>query len=134
MAAPWGIGARPVAVDDGRRRFMIGVVAGVLGLGTAGMASFLYRNSALGYDGMTYDGPVEALTPTQGFYTVTKNLIDPAVFGPAWRLDVLGQVVRPATYRLSDLTNMPCCPTHEPTLECIRNRVGRGLSSCEVWH
>src|SRR4029077_2873253 len=134
MAAPWGTRARPVPADDGRRRLMIGAVAGVLGLGTAGMATFLYRNSALGYDGMTYDGPVQSLTPTQGFYTVTKNLIDPAVFEPAWRLDVLGKVARPATYQLSDLTNMSGCTTQETTLECISNGVGRGLISNAAWH
>ena len=134
MAAPWGTRAGPVPADDGRRRLMIGAVAGVLGLGTAGMATFLYRNSALGYDGMTYDGPVKALTPTQGFYTVTKNLIDPAVFEPAWRLDVLGKVARPATYQLSDLSNMSGCITQETTLECISNSVGRGLISNAAWH
>ena len=134
MAAPWGTPARSLQVSDDRRRFMIGAAAGVLALGTAGMATFLYRNSALGYDGMTYDGPVKALTPTQGFYTVTKNLIDPAVFEPAWRLDVLGKVARPATYQLSDLTKMPGCITQETTLECISNSVGRGLISNAAWH
>ncbi len=120
--------------DEARRRFMLGLVAGVFGLGTAGMATFLYRNSALGYDGMTYDGPVQLLTPTRGFYVVTKNLIDPAVFQPAWRLEVTGKVAHPATYQLSDLTRLPNCITQETTLECISNGIGRGLISNAAWH
>src|SRR5260370_39010850 len=80
------------SADEQRRRVMLGLAAAVFGLGTAGAATFLYRNSALGYDGMTYDGPVQALTPTQGFYVVTKNLIDPAICQPAWRLELAGKV------------------------------------------
>ena len=120
--------------DESRRRLMLGAVAGVFAIGTAGMATFLYKNSALGYDGMTYDGPVQPLTPSQGFYTVTKNLIDPAVFQPAWRLEVAGKVAHPMTYQLSDLTRLPNCTTQETTLECISNSVGRGLISNAAWH
>ena len=98
------------------------------------MATFLYKNSALGYDGMTYDGPVQPLTPNQSFYVVTKNLIDPAVFQPAWRLEVTGKVAHPKTYQLSDLTSLPNCTTQETTLECISNGVGRGLISNAAWH
>jgi DMSO/TMAO reductase YedYZ molybdopterin-dependent catalytic subunit len=122
------------SADEQRRRVMLGLAAAVFGLGTAGTATFLYRNSALGYDGMTYDGPVQALTPSQGFYVVTKNLIDPAVFQPAWRLELTGKVARPATYQLSDLTRLPNCITQETTLECISNGVGRGLISNAAWH
>jgi DMSO/TMAO reductase YedYZ molybdopterin-dependent catalytic subunit len=120
--------------DRVRRRVMLGLAGAVFGLGTAGMAAFLYRNSALGYDGMTYDGPVQLLTPTQSFYVVTKNLIDPTVVEPAWRLELTGKVARPATYQLSDLTRMPNCVTQETTLECISNGVGRGLISNAAWH
>ncbi len=128
---------RPAATaetDETRRRLMLGMVAGVFAIGTAGMAAFLYKNSALGYDGMTYDGPVQPLTPTEGFYTVTKNLIDPAVFQPAWRLEVMGKVAHTNIYRLSDLTSLPNCTTQETTLECISNGVGRGLISNAAWH
>jgi DMSO/TMAO reductase YedYZ molybdopterin-dependent catalytic subunit len=128
----------PVSVaaetDESRRRLMLGAVAGVFAIGTAGMATFLYKNSALGYDGMTYDGPVQPLTPTNNFYTVTKNLIDPAVYQPVWRLEVAGKVAHPKTYQLSDLTSLPNCTTQETTLECISNGVGRGLISNAAWH
>src|SRR5258708_35416724 len=60
--------AAGVEIDESRRRLMLGAVAGVFAIGTAGMATFLYKNSALGYDGMTYDGPVQPLTPNSGFY------------------------------------------------------------------
>jgi len=122
------------AADEGRRRLLLGVAGAVFGLGTTGLAAFLYRSSALGYDGTTYDGPVQALTPTASFYVVTKNLIDPAVFQPAWSLEITGLVARPSTYRLSDLTRMPDSSTQETTLECISNGVGRGLISNAAWH
>ncbi len=127
------VAASPEA-DESRRRLMLGMVAGLFAIGTAGMATFLYKNSALGYDGTTYDGPVQPLTPNQGFYVVTKNLIDPAVFQPAWRLEVTGNVAHPKTYQLSDLTSLPNCTTQETTLECISNGVGRGLISNAAWH
>ncbi len=120
--------------DESRRRLMLGMAAGVFALGTAGMATFLYKNSALGYDGLTYDGPVQPLTPTEGFYVVTKNLIDPAVYQAVWRLEVTGMVAHPKTYQLSDLTSLPNCTTHETTLACISNGVGRGLISNAAWH
>src|SRR5260370_31534184 len=83
---------------------------------------------------MTYDGPVQPLTPNSGFYTVTKNLIDPAVYQPAWRLEVAGRVAHPKTYQLSDLTRLPNCTTQETTLECISNGVGRGPISHAACH
>src|SRR5260370_29223728 len=83
---------------------------------------------------MTYDGPVQRLPPNSGFYTVTKNLIDPAVYQPAWRLEVAGRVAHAKTYQLSDLTRLPNCTTQETTLECISNGVGRGLISNAAWH
>lgn len=126
--------AATAETDETRRRLVLGIVAGVFAIGTAGTAAFLYRNSALGYDGMTYDGPVQQLTPTQSFYTVTKNLIDPAVYQPAWRLELTGKVAHPKTYQLSDLASLPNCTTQETTLECISNGVGRGLISNATWH
>ena len=120
--------------DERRRRLLLGLAGAVVGLSTAGLGTVLYRTSTLGYDGMTYDGPVQPTAPTQDFYVVTKNLIDPKVFQPDWRLEVSGNVAHPATYQLSDLTGMPNCITQETTLECISNGVGRGLISNATWH
>jgi len=124
----------PPAAEPGRRRMLIGAGAAVTGLATASLGAALYRLSALGYDGSTYNGPVQSTAPIQDFYVVTKNIIDPRVAEPAWRLEVTGQVGHPATYRLADLTNMPNCVTQETTLECISNGVGRGLISNAAWH
>ena len=124
----------PAATDENRRKVLLGLAGAVVAMSTVGLAGVLYRNSALGYDGLTYDGPVQPLTPIQDFYVVTKNLIDPAVFEPAWRLDVTGNVTHPMTYQLSDLTRMPNRTTQETTLECISNGVGRGLISNAAWH
>ena len=120
--------------DEPRRKLLLGLAGAVIGLSTAGFATLLYQRSALAYDGMTYDGPVQPTAPNQDFYVVTKNLIDPMVFQPDWRLDVTGKVANPKTYQLSDLTNMPNCITQETTLECISNGVGRGLISNATWH
>src|SRR5260370_17362224 len=108
---------------------MLGAVAGVFAIGTAGMATFLYKNSALGYDGMTYDGPVQPLTPNSGFYTVTKNLIDPAVYQPAWRLEVAGRVAHPKTYQLPDLTPLPNSTTHTTPLPSITHSLRTALTT-----
>ncbi|GAC1475775.1 MAG: hypothetical protein NVS9B11_09610 [Candidatus Dormibacteraceae bacterium] len=124
---------RHAPTDTDRRRLLLGVAGAVVGLSTVGLGGVLYRMSALGYDGMTYDGPVRSLTPVQQFYVVTKNIIDPRVFQPDWRLEVTGRVAHPATYQLSDLTSMPDRATQETTLECISNGVGRGLISNAAW-
>src|SRR5258708_11067273 len=55
--------AAGVEIDESRRRLMLGAVAGVFAIGTAAMATILYKNSALGYDWRTSDGPAQPQTP-----------------------------------------------------------------------
>lgn len=119
--------------ESGRRGFLIGLGGLIVALAAGGLVSVLYRRSTLGYDGLSLDGAVERITPTDKFYVVTKNLIDPQVEGRAWRLEVTGRVSHPMTYDLDQLTSLPGAVDQETTLECISNEVGKGLLSNAVW-
>nr|MBA3240986.1 molybdopterin-dependent oxidoreductase [Acidobacteriota bacterium] len=82
---------------------------------------------------MQYKGAdVQAVTPNERFYVVTKNVVDPDVSPSLWRLEVTGLVEQPQTFRFEDLTAMPAI-TQETTLRCISNEVGGGLMSNAVW-
>jgi DMSO/TMAO reductase YedYZ molybdopterin-dependent catalytic subunit len=72
------------------------------------------------------------VTPNDRFYTVTKNILDPTIARPVWRLAVTGQVARPRTYTFAELTALPASE-QEATLSCISNDVGDGLSSNARW-
>ncbi len=59
-------------------------MTGILGVGLAAIAGDsirrLYATGAFGYDGATALGPhIDPLTPSDKFYVVTKNLIDPHI-------------------------------------------------------
>ena len=75
---------------------------------------------------------MQAITPNERFYVVTKNVIDPDVTASLWRLQVTGLVNDPQMFRFEDLTAMPAI-TQETTLRCISNEVGGGLMSNAVW-
>jgi DMSO/TMAO reductase YedYZ molybdopterin-dependent catalytic subunit len=63
---------------------------------------------------------------------VTKNVVDPNVAEPVWRLDVGGLVDEPRTYSFSDIEALPGID-QESTLMCISNRIGAGLFGNAVW-
>jgi DMSO/TMAO reductase YedYZ molybdopterin-dependent catalytic subunit len=114
----------------------MGGLAGLLALATGGLARFLFGRATVGpsgYDGLQVRGPrTEPVTPNEGFYVVTKNLIDPNVDGDLWRLEVTGAVDRPHTYEFGELSSLP--PVEQvQTLECISNPVGGGLMSNAEW-
>jgi len=124
-------GPEPVGRVIGRRTVVVGGAAAALASG--GLLVRLYQRSSLHYDGLKYQGPdVEAITPNDRFYAVTKNILDPDVDSNSWRLDVTGQVERPHTYDLPALLALPAS-TQETTLSCISNSVGNGLVSNAVW-
>ena len=57
------------------------------------VAAFLSRSARFNYDGTQYGGPqVQKITPTDKFYQVTKNLVDPDVARDIWRFDIVGHV------------------------------------------
>ena len=68
----------------------------------------------------------------EDFYTVSKNLIDPAVEVASWPLTIDGLVENPTTYVYPDITSLP---THSDyyTLQCISNEVGGELWGNAHW-
>jgi DMSO/TMAO reductase YedYZ molybdopterin-dependent catalytic subunit len=116
-----------------RRRFLAGGAMAVLAAAAAGALSRLYYLATFSYDGRQHIGQdVKAITPNDLFYTVTKNVIDPEVHKPVWRLEVAGMVERPRAYSLEDLKALGNV-NQETTLMCISNWVGGGLMSNAVW-
>ena len=117
----------------GRRALLVGGVGVVLALAVGGLLRRLSTLATFSYDGMQYKGAdVQAITPNERFYVVTKNVVDPDVTPSLWQLQVTGLVNDPQTFRFEDLTAMPAV-TQETTLRCISNEVGGGLMSNAVW-
>ncbi len=120
---------QPVA----RRTMLVAGVGAVFALAAAGILSRLYKLASFSYDGTRYKGAdVQAITPNDRFYVVTKNVVDPDVTRSLWRLDITGLVERSQVYRFEDLVATPSV-TQETTLRCISNQVGDGLMSNALW-
>lgn len=95
--------------------------------------ALLHKRSALGYDGLTIEPDnLRRITPTDDFYVVTKNIIDPRVRKSLWQLSIGGEVENPMTYDFDALAALPAVE-REITLECISNGVGGGLISNARW-
>jgi DMSO/TMAO reductase YedYZ molybdopterin-dependent catalytic subunit len=123
----------PDAPDQGRRRLLATLGAASLALAGGGtlwraLGGARIAGAATGLNGSLADD----VTPTERFYTVSKNLADPRVDGGPWRLQVGGQVERPGSYSLDDLRGLP--GREQPfTLACISNEVGGGLIGNARW-
>lgn len=72
------------------------------------------------------------VTPTERFYKVSKNFVDPEVDGRSWRLHVTGMVDRAMTLTLDELRALPAVERYQ-TLECVSNPVGGDLISNAIW-
>lgn len=113
-------------------------------IGTAGVAALLtypiyrllksmYNDSAFPYDGTVYSGEgIQPITPTDSFYTVTKNIVDPNVDRGIWRLEIGGHVGKGISYSYEDLQKFDQVD-QETTLMCISNKIGAGLFSNANW-
>jgi DMSO/TMAO reductase YedYZ molybdopterin-dependent catalytic subunit len=127
---------RPLGRSIERRVLLLGGLAWLLAVLTAGVARFLYGRATVGpsgYDGLQVRGPrTDPITPNDRFYVVTKNLVDPDVDASLWRLEVTGSVDRPHTYDFDQLSSLPSIDQLQ-TLECISNGVGGGLMSNAAW-
>ncbi|GAC1486394.1 MAG: hypothetical protein NVS1B1_01520 [Candidatus Limnocylindrales bacterium] len=112
------------------------LVAGGAGVGFLALFAVFNRLSAgatVYYDGLRYKGrDVQAITPNDRFYTVTKNVSDPTIDASLWRFEVGGLVDRPRTYTFDEL-RLLSSTVQETTLMCIRNAVGDGLMSNAQW-
>ena len=120
-------------VRMGRRAVLVGGVGVVAAASGVGLIRALYNRGAFSYDGTRYH-PADAdyIVPVDRFYTVTKNLVDPVVEKPLWRLKIGGLVDHPHTYSFDDLTARTAVK-QDTTLECISNGVGDGLMSNATW-
>ncbi len=117
----------------GRRALIVGGLGLLVASGGAGIVRKLWKAATFSYDGTQYKGrEVQAITPNEQFYCVTKNVIDPVVKESLWRLDVTGLVHNSRRYAIEDLRGLPPV-TQETTLMCISNGLDAGLMSNAVW-
>ena len=116
-----------------RRTVVLGAAVAGLGIAAGSLATALFRRSAISYDGLeTRAAQVDAITPNDRFYVVTKNFVDPRVHRSLWRLEVEGLVDRPHAYGFDELAELGAVE-QETTLECISNGIGAALISNARW-
>lgn len=117
----------------GRRAFVLGAIGAALAGGGVALARKLWRVATFSYDGTQYKGHiVQAITPNELFYCVTKNVVDPRVNLDLWQLEITGLVQKPATLRFQDLHRFEP-HEQETTLMCISNGIDAGLISNARW-
>jgi DMSO/TMAO reductase YedYZ molybdopterin-dependent catalytic subunit len=117
----------------GRRALLTGGIALLAAGGGAAVLRRLYQLATFSYDGTQYKGRVvQAITPNDLFYCVTKNVVDPKVNANLWRLDVTGLVEARQRYHLDHLKSLPAVE-QETTLMCISNGLDAGLMSNAKW-
>ena len=124
----------PSSPTSGRRALIVGGATIIMAAVAGGLIRALYGRSTLLYDGTRYRGAdVQAITPNERFYSVTKNVLDPDVARATWRLRVDGLVARPRTYNFDELAASAAVTTQEATISCISNDIGDGLASNAIW-
>lgn len=72
------------------------------------------------------------VTPVGRFYTVSKNVFDPALDEKTWKLAITGKVERPYGLTYEELRQLPAVEKPH-TLMCISNEVGGDLISNAIW-
>ncbi|MBA2246754.1 MAG: molybdopterin-dependent oxidoreductase, partial [Chloroflexia bacterium] len=93
----------------------------------------MFDDATFTYDGQTFHrDTITPITPTELFYTVTKNVVDPEIDRDLWRLEIGGNVDDPKSYSFDDLQDFEQID-QETTLMCISNNVGSGLFSNANW-
>jgi DMSO/TMAO reductase YedYZ molybdopterin-dependent catalytic subunit len=128
--------AAPVGVDSpagpGRRRFIAAVPLLLLGGAVIIIGRQIVKTAGGGVQAARAPGPTPEITANKDFYIVSKNLIDPAVDGNAWRLRVGGAVKTMLDLKYVDVLAMPAVEQYT-TLQCISNEVGGDLMSSALW-
>jgi DMSO/TMAO reductase YedYZ molybdopterin-dependent catalytic subunit len=130
-----GVGDRDYEFSPviGRRAFVLGAIGAAVTGGGIALVRKLYRVATFSYDGTQYKGRiVQAITPNELFYCVTKNVVDPRVDVDLWHLEVGGLVKNAATWGFDDLMGFQM-KEQETTLMCISNYLDAGLISNAVW-
>jgi DMSO/TMAO reductase YedYZ molybdopterin-dependent catalytic subunit len=131
------LAGRPAAIEPGpdreRRRLLTALGAASLALvGGGTLWRALGGATIAGASSVTHEALSDELTPTDRFYTVSKNFADPRVDPGPWRLEIAGQVERPASYTLDELRARPA-REQAFTLACISNLVGGDLIGNARW-
>lgn len=124
---------QPIATPVSRRGFLNAALGAALVVPVHGLLRRLYDDATFSYDGRPYSGEdIEPITPTNRFYTVTKNVVDPDVDRDLWRLEIGGAIDNDITLSFDDLQDYEQVD-QESTLMCISNRIGAGLFSNARW-
>lgn len=129
----------PEGFSASRRQFLAGAIAAVasLSLAYATFSSAVVQPARLAFASIQ-DLLGQEITPTENFYVVTKNLIDPAVDTSAWTLTVDGLVASPLSLTYAGLTSriqagtLPAAAEYA-TMECVSNEVGGNLIGTARW-
>ena len=117
----------------GRRALILGGLGLLVAGGGAGILRRFFQVASFSYDGTQDKGSeVQAITPNDKFYCVTKNVVDPRVNESLWRLEITGLVKNHQTYKIDRLKSLPSV-TQETTLMCISNGLDAGLMSNALW-
>ena len=128
--------AAPQPVDAGRRDFLKKVAIGSAVVAGSG---FVIRSLVQGIGsvqpsrvfGTSGQMPPE-VTPTNQFYVISKNFVDPQVGAGSWTLKIKGEVDNPLTFTYEDLQTLPSVEQFT-TLTCISNPIGGDLISNARW-
>ena len=130
----------PEGYSPSRRQFFLGAgaIAASLGIAYLAFSEAVVQPARLAFSSLQSLLSQE-VTPTDAFYVVTKNLIDPVVDASTWTLTVDG-LVGPSPLVLSyaalrDRIQSGALPVAEEyaTMECVSNEVGGDLIGTAKW-
>lgn len=132
-ATPASTAVAPIARPLSRRGLLNAAVGAALVYPLYELMKDFYYDATFFYDGTVYSGTgIQPITPTDEFYTVTKNVVDPDVDRDLWELEVRGAIDNDITMSFGDLDAYEQID-QESTLMCISNRIGAGLFSNANW-
>ncbi len=129
----------PEGFNASRRQLLMGATATVASLAFAfeAFSTAVVNPARLAFASLA-DLTANEVTPTDTFYVVTKNLIDPAVDTGSWVLTVDGLVASPlsldyATLQAKIQSGAIAAAQEYATMECVSNEVGGNLVGTAVW-
>jgi DMSO/TMAO reductase YedYZ molybdopterin-dependent catalytic subunit len=122
--------------DSNRRKFMRWAAIGIPSLvAVAYLGRFFDSMASRSLPPSLVDTEGElppAITPTEDFYVVSKNTVDPRVSADSWVLTVEGEVEFEIAYTYGDILEMESVK-QVTTLECVSNTVGGPYISNAEW-
>ncbi len=130
-----GEDAEAQALQSSRRAFLRKAALWTAGVAVLGYGARLVVQTASSTPSRSYSQPgvlSSMVTPTDRFYIVSKNIVDPEVSAGAWVLRMDGLVDRPSLFTLEDLKALPGVEEYV-TLTCISNPVGGQYISNALW-